>query len=43
MLFVTVKLVKHLEVCCYNTLNVFSMHLSGDGGKSGGGLPVRMW
>jgi len=35
VLFVTVKLVKQLEVCCYTTLNVFSVHLSGDGGKSG--------
>lgn len=37
MLFVTFKLEKHLEVCCYTTLNVFSMHLSGDSGNSGGG------
>jgi hypothetical protein len=37
VLFVTVRLVKHLEVCCYTTMNVFSMHLSGDSGKSGGG------
>ena len=45
MLFVTVRLVKHLEVCCYTTINVFSVHLSGDSGKSGGGggLLVRMW
>lgn len=41
MLFVTVKLLKYLEVCCHTALNAFSMHLSGDGGKSwGGGEPA---